>query len=200
MADHEMADHEMADDEMVDIQAIENQMADIQISDNQNSDIHEPSEQEKDLYYWGLFGQPRLVARSNYPDTTWELRTQEQQILEKYWQPIGEHVIRDKLDNDLRSKIASALDPLEWKVAKTLRIGYRAVEGPPPVVVWVSVEPGSTTWEEGFKVANRVRAELLKVGDLDDVHCEIFHFGVDVNIDWMQRHYFSSNVHPWPPR
>jgi len=53
-----------------------------------------------------------------------------------------------------------------------VRISYDD-EDPTPVIVWVEVEPGSTTWRVAHDAAMALREELVREG-LEDVHCEMF--------------------------
>lgn len=139
-------------------------------------DVLEPTEQERRLYYVGLPSSPRLVARSG--TEPWTLRLDGWSCyVEKTLRPVGEHPIVGKWNDDfptsLRGQAVSLVEQrgLHWHAIDALRIGYHDVRDA-PVVVFISVEPGSLSWREGRDVATQFRL-LLTSHQLPDVQCEI---------------------------
>ncbi|OIW29503.1 hypothetical protein CONLIGDRAFT_680348 [Coniochaeta ligniaria NRRL 30616] len=137
--------------------------------------ITEPSEQEQQLYYYGLPSKPRLLARSNASESPWTPRTDDNN------HPVGKSIdvvgsrhamVARWHPEGLCDKAIALLEPVDWTSIDVIRIGYDGDEGPKPVIVWVGVAPGSTTWEVAHDAAVAVRGLLVREG-MGDVHCEM---------------------------
>ncbi|GAB1318438.1 hypothetical protein MFIFM68171_08648 [Madurella fahalii] len=132
--------------------------------------ITEPSDVEKELYYYGLPSCPRLVARSDFLTVPWAPRIEDEFTVTKELKNVGSHEIVDIYDSSLRDKIVSRLDSTEWTSIDVVRIGYFGSSFY-PVILWIGVTPGSLTSQEGLDIALGCRSELTRAGL--DVHCEI---------------------------
>ncbi|KAK1844964.1 hypothetical protein CCHR01_12425 [Colletotrichum chrysophilum] len=132
-------------------------------------------------YYHGLPSNPTLLARS--PDPTWnppidnyEPGFYSPSPVDKYLSPLGRHPITEKWNNDdgsasLRSHVLQNLKGVNWTSVDILRCGHQHEEDL-PAILFVSVEPGSTTPEEAQQLADRCAATLINHG-LTDVSCEV---------------------------
>ncbi|KAM4062895.1 hypothetical protein HRG_007714 [Hirsutella rhossiliensis] len=136
----------------------------------------EPSEQERRCYYIGLPSFPRLVARSG--TEPWTPRVDQWSCpIEKRLRVVDEHAIIEKWNDDspnsLRCQVVSLIEQrgLYWHAIDVLRIGYQDLPDA-PIVVFISVEPGTLSWRDGHSVATQCRL-LLAHYKLYDVQCEI---------------------------
>lgn len=129
---------------------------------------HEPDGLEKRFYYHGLPSRPALVARTS----TTPFRSS-YYMPGKELQPVGQHRIADLWNDEngsLMEKVIHALRPLSWSSIDILRAGCRDEEQ--PVVLFVTVDPGSTTWEKGIYAAMDCD-RILREHGIDDIRCEI---------------------------
>lgn len=125
-----------------------------------------------DNYYWGLPGNPKLLARSN-PDQWKQPATYQHEwdqgfsvIPRKLVFIVGDnHPLGAKLENGLRNsinKVLATMNPLKWISVDYLRIGYNEVEEKNPVVVRVTVEEGQIAMEEAQRISNALLKECEK--------------------------------------
>jgi hypothetical protein len=130
-----------------------------------------PGEEEQTFYYHGLPSRPKLVARSS--GFRWQRQFRDQHETRKVLKNIGNHPIVDQYNDNVIEDIINALGDLPWNAIDVLRIGYD-FENPTkyPVILWVSVQPGSTTWDKGYQCAITCIAVLRKY-NIPDVECEI---------------------------
>ena len=86
---------------------------------------------------------------------------------------VGNHPIVDQYNDNVIEDIINVLGDLLWNAIDVLRIGYQ-FEGLTkcPVILWVSVQPGSTTWDKCYRCAINCTAMLRKY-NIPDVECEI---------------------------
>lgn len=89
---------------------------------------------------------------------------------------VGKHPIAG-LWNDsmglLRRSIIQALIDIDWSAIDILRVGSEADELQTcPVVLFISVRPGSTSFATGYAIASRC-LEILRGHSIHDVHVEI---------------------------
>ena len=130
-----------------------------------------PGEEEQTFYYFGLPSRPKLVARSS--GFKWQRQFGDQHEIRKVLKNVGNHPIVDKYNDNVINDIIYVLGDLPWNAIDVLRIGYEF--GHPteyPVILWVSVQPGSTTWDECYLCAIKCTAVLRKY-DIPNVECEI---------------------------
>lgn len=137
----------------------------------------EPTQQERDLYYHGIPSRPKLVARSS-PEPWVLVQSEWSGPRRKAMYAVGDHPIvaiwNDDASTSLRAQVIDLLSKrdVNWHAIDVLRIGYREAPNDAPVVVFISVERDSLTWERGHAVAVQCRLLLLQY-ELSDVHCEI---------------------------
>jgi len=86
---------------------------------------------------------------------------------------VGNHPIVDQYNDNVIEDIINALGDLPWNAIDVLRIGYQD-EDPTecPVILWVSVQPGSTTWDQCCQCAVNCTTVLRRY-NIPDVECEI---------------------------
>ncbi|CAI0642251.1 unnamed protein product [Colletotrichum noveboracense] len=131
-------------------------------------------------YYKDLPSNPTFLARS--PDPTWNPPINNMDsgyppsVERKFLMPIGCHPILEKRNNDdnassLRSQVVSNLKGAKWTSVDILRCGYEGKKDA-PAILFVSVEPGSTTPEEARQFADRCAVTLFNHG-ITDMSCEV---------------------------
>jgi hypothetical protein len=69
----------------------------------------------------------------------------------------------DQYNDNVIKDIINVLGDLPWNAIDVIRIGYQ-FEDPTkyPVILWVSVQPGSTTWDKCYHYAINCTAVLRK--------------------------------------
>ena len=66
---------------------------------------------------------------------------------------VGNHPIVDQYNDNVIEEIINVLGDLPWNTIDVLRIGYQFDDPTKyPVIFWVSVQPGSTTWDRATNV------------------------------------------------
>ena len=139
--------------------------------DHQTSPPAHPSDQEANLYYYGLPSRPVLVARTGSP---WDAPTSPDQYPRpKQLRIVGRHEISDVWEDNLALKIHAVLEEKEvdWSSTDVIRIGY--VDEPHGnVILWIGVRPGSLSRQVGINVASQLKKVLLD-HDISDIDVEI---------------------------
>ncbi|KAF5706716.1 hypothetical protein FMUND_11452 [Fusarium mundagurra] len=135
-----------------------------------------PSRKEFHSYYSGLPDCPNLVARST--TTPWNGPVYDWDAYDRILDPVEKHAVVP-LWNDstgpLRQKILEAVQDIDWNAIDILRCGsadFNDRHLVRPVILFVSVEPKSTTWLNGRAVALKCR-DVLREHDINDVEVEI---------------------------
>jgi WD40 repeat protein len=132
---------------------------------------YQPGEEERNFYYFGLPSGPKLVARSS--GFKWQRQFQDHHEIRRDLKNIGNHPIVGRYNNDVIKDIINALGDLPWNAIDVLRIGYQLDEPTEsPVILWVSVPPDSTTWDECCPRAVKC-TEVLRKHNILDVECEV---------------------------
>jgi hypothetical protein len=124
-------------------------------------------------YYFGLPGNPRLLARSS--TAPWEIPIIDipehgewghQIPASKLAFVVTRHPLREKLDSGLRDNIRNVLatmSPCRWISVDYLRIGYDDnVEQNNPVVVLVTVEEGQVPRAEAQRIVDALAQDCRK--------------------------------------
>ncbi|OHW89891.1 hypothetical protein CSPAE12_11522 [Colletotrichum incanum] len=137
------------------------------------STTRQPTERDCAWFYYGLPSQPRLIARSS--STSYRFGFDGWSSEPKTLTIVGKHDIVGKWNDEPSSLRKEVLDTLaekkvDWQAVDIVRIGYVGEEM--PVILSISVVPGTLSWVVGDQVAGQCRNALLDHG-LDDVHCEI---------------------------
>jgi hypothetical protein len=116
-------------------------------------------------YYYGLPGQPKLLARSNpepWIAPSFEVTAGHSPPTKALF-VVTHHPLREKLDAGLRDKIRSVLatmSPCRWISVDYLRIGYdRNVAQNNPVVVVITVEKDQVPPAEAQRIVNDIAEE-----------------------------------------
>ncbi|KAI3529412.1 hypothetical protein CSPX01_15535 [Colletotrichum filicis] len=140
-----------------------------------------PSDNEKQLYYYGLPSRPILVARSDSITNPWNSIERNGWVRRKCLAAVGTNHLIVRLWNDhdgpgsLTNDIVTALTRynLDWNAIDILRVGYlEDNEADFPVTMFVSARKNCTTWRTAFEAATECRRVLGEHG-VFDVHCEI---------------------------
>jgi hypothetical protein len=134
--------------------------------------IDGPSPEEVKLYFYGLAGSPKLIARSStepFPapilmrHNSWSSPDYDSSYSRrKMLFNIGEHPIVQLYDQGPRGKILGVLQGLPWYKIDILRIGYYYAAAENPVVVLVTVKPGEVGFFRGQDAVGKCRQILLK--------------------------------------
>ncbi|KAJ6463459.1 hypothetical protein C8R45DRAFT_520868 [Mycena sanguinolenta] len=138
------------------------------------------SGEEATCFYSRLPSCPLLVARTgNIPYES--PRGPWQHPMRRELRIVGKHTIQDVWEDDLACKVHSILDTnqTDWTSTDVVRIAYLPDQSgfttPPDnddVVLWIGVDPGSLSYEDGIVVALQCKQLLLDYG-LEDVNVEI---------------------------
>ncbi|RFU77549.1 hypothetical protein TARUN_4699 [Trichoderma arundinaceum] len=138
-----------------------------------------PTEEERQLYYYGLPSCPKLVARSSThvwvnpqrPGPTTYVGVAN--MYPKTLRPVGRHQVLHQLWNDaassLRVQILAAVSMADWTAIDILRVG---VNEEFRITLMVAVSPDTLSWRAGYDIALRCKS-ILEAHDVHGVHCEI---------------------------
>ncbi|KAI7781146.1 hypothetical protein LA080_015150 [Diaporthe eres] len=139
--------------------------------------LPKPDDEERDEYYFGLAGKPRLVARTSHnrwsrPEKTGaytgQIRKRFAAVL-KYKQP----EIVARWTKDLVLALIKGLDDCRWSYFFPIRIGLEdTLSSELPTVLLVAVERDSLQWEEGVAIALECR-RILQEFKIANIEVEI---------------------------
>ncbi|KAI1812312.1 hypothetical protein GGS20DRAFT_591815 [Poronia punctata] len=147
---------------------------------------YKPSEDERDNYFHGFSGSPKLVARTGH--RPWEKSmfesdswTPEVKQHRKCYMAIVDSVMAEKWTMDISKRIIAALGRCKWSYFFPIRTclrgdSPRGLRGTEATVMLVAVEPASLEWEDAIKIALSCRAILRHFGILD-IEVEILEGG-----------------------
>ncbi|KAL7896320.1 hypothetical protein HDV63DRAFT_413314 [Trichoderma sp. SZMC 28014] len=148
-----------------------------------------PSDEERELYYYGLPSCPKLVARSSSVTKPWVdpqmpgFPTYEGTLNmhPRVFLPAKDNPLLSQQWNDatssLRIQILEAVSVADWAAIDILRVGLDKDNGPDGLkkefqnTLLIAVVPDSMSWQEGHSLALRCKAILEEHGI--DMHCEI---------------------------
>ena len=124
------------------------------------------------LWYYGLPSRPKLVARTS--NSAWRREFEDGWEVRKCLRPVGAHPMVAKYTDDVAMEIIRSLGDLPWNTVDVVRIGqkYTSKKSEFPVILWISVEPASTSWKIAYKHAADCVA-ILNQHLIYDVECEI---------------------------
>ncbi|RYP91918.1 hypothetical protein DL770_001978 [Monosporascus sp. CRB-9-2] len=139
---------------------------------------YEPSPEERDEYYHGFAGKPKLVARTSCG--VWTKPQHEegwgQKLCQtrKQYAAIGEHDIIRKWSKIICIQIAHALKACHWNHFFPIRTGLRGTHfrHNSPVVLLIAVDEDTLSWEDGITAALQCRS-ILRDFQIGDVEVEI---------------------------
>lgn len=138
---------------------------------------YKPDDEERDEYYFGLAGKPRLVARTSHnrwsrPEQTgaWARQLRKRfAAVSKFQQP----EIVARWTKDLGLALITALDDCSWSHFFPIRIGLEdANPSKFPTVLLIAVERDSLQWEEGVAIALECR-RILQQFKIANIEVEI---------------------------
>jgi len=130
------------------------------------------SDLEAMRYYYGLWSNPVLVARTG--KDTWQPPTGPEAYFQpKELRPVGNHIIKDIWPDTLAFQIHDILNSnsVKWTSTDVVRIGFIGTLGA-PVCIWVGVIPNTLSRMDGLTVAQQCR-QLLVANGIHDVEVEI---------------------------
>lgn len=124
------------------------------------------------VYYKGLPSRPRLIATSN-PNPYEEPTVPEAYSVFKELRQLGGHPLAKVWDYGLSEGLRHVLDTLgvNWTSLDALRIA-EVGESSTTAIVWIGVEIGALSFEEGSLVVIRC-CTLIDTYDIPDYHVEI---------------------------
>ncbi|RYP55221.1 hypothetical protein DL770_010933 [Monosporascus sp. CRB-9-2] len=139
---------------------------------------YEPSQEERDEYYYGFAGKPKLIARTSC--SIWAKPQHEQGWDQKLCQTrkryaaIGEHDIVRKWSKFLCLQVTHALTNCHWNYFFPIRIGLRGarLRDKSPVVLLIAVDEDTLSWKDGITAALQCRS-ILRDFQISDVEVEI---------------------------
>ncbi|KAI0376469.1 hypothetical protein F5Y04DRAFT_285908 [Hypomontagnella monticulosa] len=125
-----------------------------------------PTPEEKELYYFGLAGQPKLVARTSSDPWVKPLREsffEGRPQARKEYKTVGRHEIVYKWSTSLVEQIISLLEGRDWNFFFPIRFGIEDdPRGHQPVVLLIAVGENSLSWGDavliGLSCRNVLRA------------------------------------------
>lgn len=144
---------------------------------------YEPGAEEKKLYFFGLRGCPKLVARTSAhpwspPMKGAAFRTR----IRKVFSPVSQHDVVIHWSHDLASALVDALETSPWSYFLPIRIGLedseereeiRAFERTNhPVVLLIAMESDNLSWNDAISIATKCRG-ILQSHRILDVQVEM---------------------------
>lgn len=87
---------------------------------------------------------------------------------------LGRHPLREAWESGMRQKITDVLKSLEvqWTFLDPAKIGIDDLWFPVQLLVWIGVQPGTLSGNDGAVVVSKC-VEIVKEYGLDDVEVEI---------------------------
>ncbi|KAI0095723.1 hypothetical protein GGR51DRAFT_553863 [Nemania sp. FL0031] len=143
---------------------------------------YKPDDRERDGYFYGLAGRPRLIARTSTNHWTEPQHIRETWVGDvvcktpKEYSPVRDEELIAKWENDLSAAIIKALKGCSWNYFFPIRIGLKRIysqpRSEPPTVLLVAVEKDSLQWERGIAIALACR-KILQTFEISNVEVEI---------------------------
>ncbi|RWA04460.1 hypothetical protein EKO27_g10645 [Xylaria grammica] len=170
------------------------------------SSPYKPDNKEKDNYFHGFSGNPKLVARTGHNRWTkslfesghWDNRRLIQ--YRKYYMALDNLDIIGKWSKDLSMSIITALGRCKWSYFSPIRTCLRdddyRQEGTAATILLVAVDPASLEWEGAIRIALSCRDIIRKFG-IFDLEVEIVEGGYTQHAASAQlEEYFDHNHKP----
>jgi hypothetical protein len=123
-------------------------------------------------YYWGLRGNPRLLARSS--SEPWTLPRSKEEVgydgnlavIRKSMSVVGRHhPLHMKLDQGLRQNIRQVLasmQPCRWISVDYVRLGYNCQVEANPIIAWVTIEENQVPLVEAQRIVDAMAQECQR--------------------------------------
>lgn len=141
-----------------------------------------PGNEERDNYFHGFSGSPKLVARTGHNCWTKSLFESERgwtsEIVQhrKHYIALDDPDIIGKWSKDLSTNIITTLGQCRWSyffpIRTCLRDDFDRQEGIAVTILLVAVEPNSLQWEDGINIALSCR-DITRKFKIFDVEVEI---------------------------
>ncbi|KAI0543315.1 hypothetical protein F4679DRAFT_593311 [Xylaria curta] len=145
------------------------------------SSPYKPDNEERDNYFHGFSGSPKLVARTGHNRWTksqfkygWGGELAQHR---KHYMALDDPDIIGKWSKDLSTSIITALGRCRWSYFFPIRTclrddTHRRQEGAASTILLVAVEPASLQWEDGINIALSCR-DIIRKFKIFDVEVEI---------------------------
>ncbi|KAI1738731.1 hypothetical protein F4680DRAFT_449845 [Xylaria scruposa] len=144
------------------------------------SSPYKPDNEERDKYFHGFSGSPKLVARTGHNRWTkslfeygWNGKLAQHR---KHYMALYDPDIIGKWSKDLSTSIITALGQCRWSyffpIRTCLRDDYYRQQGAAATILLVAVEPASLQWEDGINIALSCR-DIVRKFKIFDVEVEI---------------------------
>ncbi|KAI1141763.1 hypothetical protein F5Y05DRAFT_423457 [Hypoxylon sp. FL0543] len=134
-----------------------------------------PSPEERDLYYYGLAGTPKLIARTSCGAWVKPRHADEPERgqIRKQYATVGEHDIVSKWSTNLVERIVRSLKDIKWSFFVPIRLGLDSESSRNySVVLIIAVEENTLSWERCIEVAARC-LDILYANGIVGVEVEI---------------------------
>ncbi|KAG7441092.1 uncharacterized protein BT62DRAFT_975029 [Guyanagaster necrorhizus] len=120
-----------------------------------------------EVYYKGLPSEPRLIATTN-PSPFEDPAGSEAYSVLKELRQVGDHPIASAWSHGLGNRIFDGLNTMsvKWNSIEVLRI-VKVGESSGPAIVWIGVDFGALTFEEGSDLAFTCHAFINRCGFRD---------------------------------
>ncbi|KAL7907898.1 hypothetical protein GGI35DRAFT_486864 [Trichoderma velutinum] len=137
-----------------------------------------PTEEERQLYYYGLPSLPRFIARSsshvwvNPQRPGFTTFTGTKNIYAKSLRPVGKHSLHQLWNNaasPLRAQILQAVSAADWTAIDIFCIGFNDDF---PITLMVAVNPATLSWSDGYAITLQCKS-ILEAYEIYGVECEI---------------------------
>ncbi|POS69320.1 hypothetical protein DHEL01_v212286 [Diaporthe helianthi] len=139
---------------------------------------YKPDDEERDEYYYGLAGKPRLVARTSHnrwsrPKTPGSFSWPAKQIRKRFTAVSNSEIVTTKWTKDLDLALIKGLDGCRWSYFFPIHLDLEDTSmREVPTVLLVAVERDSLQWEEGVTIALECR-RILQEFKIANVEVEI---------------------------
>ncbi|TRX93636.1 hypothetical protein FHL15_005608 [Xylaria flabelliformis] len=144
------------------------------------SSPYKPDNEERDSYFHGFSGSPKLVARTGHNRWTkslfeygWNSKLAQHR---KHYMALDNPDIIGKWSKELSTSIITALGQCRWSyffpIRTCLRDDLDHQEGVIATILLVAVEPASLQWEDGINIALSCR-DIIRKFKIFDVEVEI---------------------------
>src|ERR1700730_14628861 len=124
------------------------------------------------VYYKGLPSQPRLIATTKPGPFQGPTGPEAYSVFKELWE-LGHHPLADVWDRGLADTLRRGLNEMgvNWTSIDAVRIA-EVGESSGPAIIWIGIERGALSFEEGSNVALKCRTFIDTYGT-HDYHVEI---------------------------
>jgi hypothetical protein len=119
-----------------------------------------PSSEEVNFYFYGLAGEPKLLARSS--NDLFQRKYDGTFAIPKMVFNVGKHPIVGLYNLGPRAEIRNVIQSVKWIKVDIVRIGYANSAAQNPVVVLVTVDRGTVPFLKAQEAVRKCRQILQK--------------------------------------